>query len=499
MGCRTSAAVEVQDTVVSTITTLLEFAEVCPVVGPIAILISKCQEHIQSAQALKGDLSRFSQLLATLESVLVSSNNTLEEKLPALSDLQAVLEDSCAFIVLLENRNTFLQKLSAAKSIGEMEELTSRIMGCIQVLNLSMAAETQGKIDGLISAIGQQSRELETTIESMGGLESALLPTNIGALLASMDASDAAILTQITALGEGVSRVQSTVDGLVEESQEVSSNVRDVVRTQRATLDAVEELKKMLDFPKPESERTRLAVLNRLDIVNQDPEEWLEKYLELARRVMDVRVCCLNMVMDTTQKTLVGAFDWDGLKHSLSGMECHRHISTCQYTICGDTFVAQDQNTKGLLMTYGDDGKMEEKEVNLAPLLGARIAAQNPDSHLAFQPDQVEKHLPCLQYFGELSFYAGSVIKIKEENVGAFCVLDRKERRDFEKDGEMLSIMNQFRDVLLNYIKFKYVAAESKREQANEIVASIFSAFGMKNSMDMLGTAKETPHTEAEE
>ncbi len=140
--------------------------------------------------------------------------------------------------------------------------------------------------------------------------------------------------------------------------------------------------------PFPPNETERLAVLNRLNILDSEPDSVFDDIVSLTAELFDVPICLVSLV-DTDRQ-------WFKARIGLDAQTTPRDVGFCAYAILhNDVFVVEDAT------------------------LDRRFA----DS-------------PLVTGYPHVRFYAGAPLTIEAGiNVGSLCIIDREPRR--VRDGEL--------------------------------------------------------------
>ncbi len=148
--------------------------------------------------------------------------------------------------------------------------------------------------------------------------------------------------------------------------------------------------------PSPRNENERLAVLNRLNILDTDPEKVFDDIVALASRICETPISLVSLVDVNRQ--------WFKAKKGLDVDETPRDVAFCAHAILDEEIMIVED-------THED----------------ARFADN-----------------PLVTELPRIRFYAGMPLQIEDEvNVGTLCVIDQKPRQLSPEQLESLRVLGR--------------------------------------------------------
>ena len=158
--------------------------------------------------------------------------------------------------------------------------------------------------------------------------------------------------------------------------------------------------------PKPDTERERIAVLKRLDILDTAAEEALDNLVRLAAVICKAPISLISLVDEDRQ--------WFKAKVGLDADETPRDLAFCAHAILDDkTMVVEDASSD------------ERFADNL-------LVTEDPN----------------------IRFYAGAPLSVADVNLGTLCVIDDKPRG---LDKVQLEALDVLRDAVVAQLELRRV------------------------------------------
>lgn len=152
-----------------------------------------------------------------------------------------------------------------------------------------------------------------------------------------------------------------------------------------------------IEIKKPENEDLRLKIIEDLNIININKEEFIENINFLASKLLGTPISLVTLIESDRQ--------WVKSAIGIELQETPRNISFCTHTILDEK-----------PMVIND--ALEEERFKNNPLVNGQL--------------------------NNIRFYAGAQIKVKEVNLGALCLVDTKPREFAEDDERALELLAGF-------------------------------------------------------
>jgi len=157
--------------------------------------------------------------------------------------------------------------------------------------------------------------------------------------------------------------------------------------------------------PIPISEKSRIATLRLLNILDTEPEERFDRLTRMAKKLFSVPIAQVTLVDSERQ--------WFKSSVGVEALETPRDVSFCAHAILGE----------GIMLV--PDARDDERFSDNPLVLG------NPN----------------------IRFYAGCPLKVGKENLGTLCLIDDRPREFGEEEQQLLRDLAEMAERELNAVQ----------------------------------------------